>query len=63
MVTPPCTGPGWSTVLRGALRNPKRWPIGCAGRRSPALVAGADPSTNVQRLADLVDVDLRVEGA
>ena len=41
-VTPPCTGPGWSTVLRGALRKPNRWLSGCPRGRAAARVAGAD---------------------
>ena len=60
-VTPPCTGPGWTTVLRGALRKPNRVPIGCRPASPPRSSPAQTPSTNAERLAHLVDVDARVE--
>ena len=53
VVTPPWTGPGWSTVLRGALRKPKRGPSGCAGRRTPARVPARHPLDELQGVAHL----------
>ncbi len=44
-VTPPCTGPGWITVLRGALRKPKRVPSGCSAAAPPRASPAHTPAT------------------
>ena len=58
---PECTGPGWTTVLRGAVSQPKRTRgglgRGAAGRRV-AVADGADPGEGG---LDRVDVDAGVE--
>ena len=62
-VTPPCTGPGWRTVLRGALRKPNRWPSDWRAA-SPARSSPRQTQLDEgQRLAHLVDVDAGVQGA
>ena len=60
-VRPPCTGPGWTTVLRGALRKPNRTP-----RSLPAIspsdgVAATDPGDELESPAHGRPVDARVE--
>ena len=61
--TPPCTGPGWRTVLRGALRKPKRWPTGCPAAAPTRASPRAHALDERQRVADRVEVEPGVEGA
>ena len=58
---PPWTGPGWMTVDRGALRNPKRWLSGCCAAPPPRGVTGADALDEPQGAVDPTAVESRGE--
>ena len=45
----------------GAFTKPKRWLIGAEAAAPPAFVAGTHPLDEGQRVADLVEVQARVE--